>query len=275
MMGTVELSAPIATQTGIIATLSTRKCGSGPLGQHIPHSGRQIGFLFDLKHQLGYNIGLIVEKLVTPPTFQTKNGMNQLISQLSVGILGISVIANAAPAPAPAPSSQGTLITGGGLQTSPSVENRSAIGGLSGMHTSESGRILAYGGALRARVWNVAHDLDGDGLSDELDADNDNDGLSDHQELLAGTRPNDAKSQLRIAALTLTEDGRVALKWAGHSDWTYRVHVIDGFAHTAKHALRLAPTERRDGPLKTSTYVFEDAHPNSDTRFYRVEIEEK
>lgn len=200
--------------------------------------------------------------------------MNRLITQLFFGFLGISMVAHAAPGPS-APSSLGTLNSGGGRQVSESLENRSAVGGQGGLHASASGRVLSYAGALRARVWNPGHDLDGDGLPNELDADNDNDGLSDRQELITGTHPDDAQSLLRITALNLTEDGNIALQWTGHSDWTYRVHVINGIAEKTKQSIRLAPTQRQDGPLNTSTYVYEDAHPENATRFYRVEIEEK
>jgi len=116
--------------------------------------------------------------------------------------------------------------------------------------------------------WEIAHGLN---LTDALDAglDNDSDGLTNLQEYLAGTDPNDPNSNLRIASCQLAPDASsVLLQFAAMSNKAYRVEFRNDTA--ASNWARLTDV----AAASTNRIVtIEDATSPDGLRLYRVKVQ--
>ncbi|MBL9169358.1 MAG: lamin tail domain-containing protein [Verrucomicrobiales bacterium] len=95
-----------------------------------------------------------------------------------------------------------------------------------GVATSSSASLTILSdadGDHMADVWEVAHGLSTSTAADAA-LDPDNDGMSNLQEYLADTDPNDHESQLRLSAVA-DDAGRVILSFVARSNRTYTVQV--------------------------------------------------
>ena len=112
--------------------------------------------------------------------------------------------------------------------------------------------------------WEIAHGLD---INDALDADLDldSDGMTNLQEYLAGTDPNDADSCLRITSLQAILDG-VLLEFNAMSNRSYRVEFLNAGTNWAPLAdVVAAPTNR--------TIRVPDTTSIDRSRLYRVKVQ--
>lgn len=144
--------------------------------------------------------------------------------------------------------SSGTRVSGGTLT------GVTAAGQPGGVATSEGGTITHYGGFLGCITLLPGLDTDGDGLADEIDADNDDDGLtdlaetgggaftpttityindadsdddgaSDGDESVAMTNPLDDTSLLELLSISSTPI--IGVEWAARGGLTYNVLAVD------------------------------------------------
>jgi len=127
-------------------------------------------------------------------------------------------------------------------------------------YSSDGGHLNSAGSQLAAKgFYAVAAAL--------MSLDRDGDGLSDGQELVAGTRPADPQSVLRLSGATLTPEGAVVLRWSSASNRLYTLQrgtsLMNGTSFT-NLLLDATPTP----PLNT----FTDAPPGSATFFYRLQV---
>lgn len=136
----------------------------------------------------------------------------------------------------------------------------SAAGQPGGVSTSAGGGWTHHGGFLQAvDIKRAQLDTDGDGIIDEIDADNDNDRLADRVEIggsafspatptvvnaadsdgdgaddgaeaVAGTNPTDSNAVLRIAAIEHPAGAQAVIRWSARADGgkRYRVLAADG-----------------------------------------------
>jgi len=160
-----------------------------------------------------------------------------------------------------------------------------------------------YPGYLGGVTLFAALDHDADGLSDEVDADNDNDGLADLDELL-GTRfpvttptdvnsadsdgdgagdaaeaamasnPRDAQSLLRLTRVRLEPGGSVALAWQSQNGVTY---AVDWGASPRASALTNAlpgtvTASGGTGPWGDAETAVSFDKPAASNAFFRVRI---
>ena len=112
--------------------------------------------------------------------------------------------------------------------------------------------------------WEIAHGLD---ITDPLDAalDNDGDGLTNLQEYLAGTDPNDAESCLRITSVRAALDA-ILLQFDAVSNQSYRVEFLnDSSSWTRLSDVAAAPTNR--------IVMVEDATSPDRLRLYRLKVQ--
>ena len=116
--------------------------------------------------------------------------------------------------------------------------------------------------------WEQAHGLDP--LNpDDAAADNDGDGMSNLQEYLAGTNPNNAASRFAITSLALT-NGHVRVNWSAVGGKSYVVQTNlalgAGFADAS-------PVITVPGTSETVTnYLDSGLLANNPARFYRVRL---
>ena len=140
----------------------------------------------------------------------------------------------------------GGRMTGGGLISIAAVAQPGAVA------VSSGGAYTHYAGFLGCAILLPNLDTDADGLADELDPDNDDDGLtdlaettggefdpltttdlndpdsdddgaSDGAEAVAGTNPLDENAYLRITDLTVSADSPATVTWTARGGKTYRL----------------------------------------------------
>jgi len=105
------------------------------------------------------------------------------------------------------------------------------------------------------------------GLSD--DGNEDGDGMSNRQEYLAGTNPNDSNSCLRLSGLSpdLSVPGRFIVRWASAAGRTYVIQAATnlavGFDQTVGSGIPATPTEN----------VGTDDVADTAQKFYRVRLD--
>ena len=198
-----------------------------------------------------------------------------------------------------------TVLDGSGCWVSGgSDSNISAAGQPGGVLVSTNGNLVNLAGFLNAFVLRCGCDADCDGLPDELELDNDGDGLndvaeltgsafqptaptnpndpdSDHdgftdaEEAAAGTDPTGSNALLRITSVQKT-GGSVIVGWLARSNKTYRVKndvtLAGGSVLTS-----LVATVTADGPgpapwYPTTHYYTDTNAPATNAFFYRIEV---
>lgn len=194
------------------------------------------------------------------------------------------------------------VLSAAGSYTSNTTVHVSCFG-QSSIGTSTAKTMINRGGFLGGAILQPLLDTDSDGLPDELDLDNDNDlltdldeitgtpwfparvttdlnhpdtdmdGASDNDEAIAGTDPTDATHRLFITAIqTIQPSGSIRIEWDARDGKIYTVYRADSLAalpgtpiHTATHLNAAAP------PFFSGTESFLDIAPGTNA-FYRVEV---
>ncbi|MBU0677790.1 MAG: thrombospondin type 3 repeat-containing protein [Verrucomicrobia bacterium] len=163
-----------------------------------------------------------------------------------------------------APDQTSFVIDGaGGSSSGGTLELLDACGQAGGIELSSSGSKFLQGGFLNTFSLQTSLDTDGDGLDDEADPDNDDDGLedireisgsafspvtrtghnvadsdgdgmTDGQESVAGTNPQDEDSLLGVTVTYDNGNNEADIEWDGRGGKTYKVYYMDspheGFA---------------------------------------------
>lgn len=188
----------------------------------------------------------------------------------------------------------GTRASGG------SYTNLSAAGQPGGISESSGGGYFNQAGFLNTFFLKPNLDTDGDGVPDEADWDNDSDGLadateiagsafspvtptgvnaadsdgdgvSDGEESVAGTNPQDADALLKIAAVTNAAGGR-SVTWIARSNRTYTVRYALSPAQPVTNVLT---TVTATGPASAPWYATEQTVADAvstNTRVYAVQV---
>jgi len=193
----------------------------------------------------------------------------------------------------------------GGWTSAGNYSNVSAIAQSGGVTVSSAGGTRNYAGFLGTIVLLPSLDTDGDGLNDELDADNDNDGLEDAAELagsafspatltdlnksdtdgdgatdgaeaVAGTNPRDAWHNLRFVSVDPIAPG-ATVGWLARQGKTYRIWRTDSLQGNPAFT-SLVATVVANGPaagpwLVLTNYYTDAAVAPKGHRFYKIEVE--
>ena len=186
-----------------------------------------------------------------------------------------------------------------------SYSNLSAVAQPGGVSVSSAGTMINSAGFLNTFVLNPSLDTDGDGLSNELDSDNDNDGLDDNDELagsgfnpvtitdvnavdtdgdgmsdgseaVAGTDPTDNSASLQIVSIEPSGDDLI-IGWQARSGNSYRVGgsfdlIADpDFNNDVVHAVLVTNAAAPPWYVTTNYYRHVGASTNMDSHFYIIE----
>jgi len=142
-------------------------------------------------------------------------------------------------------------------------------GGQSGGIGYATGSTLQnYAGFLAGTILYGDLDTDRDGLADEMDADNDGDGMIDRHELIAGTEVSNSNSLLRILAITAAGPAQ-QVEWQGGVVATQRLmrkrDLMDAGEPWLAIYTNLPPTDALTGTIDTTA--------TNGPYFYRVHAE--
>lgn len=182
-----------------------------------------------------------------------------------------------------------------------SFTNISASGQPGGIAVSSGGGYINQAGFMNTFFLKPGLDTDGDGLADELDQDNDNDGLADlsevgggsfdpttptqvnspdsdgdgipdGQESVAGTDPTDQNAFLEITSITTPAGNRI-VEWFARSNKTYRLLRSDNPINIPTNVIAIVTA---NGPASPPWYVIPasvgDVFTPSNHGFYAVEV---
>lgn len=191
----------------------------------------------------------------------------------------------------------GAWATNGGLA------NVSAVAQPGGVAVSAAAGFFNYAGFLNTLLLRPTLDTDADGLANEVDFDNDADGLGDGDELAggafdpvtatdpnapdsdgdgaddgaeaaAGTNPLDDGMSLRMVSIR-DAGGQVEVGWLARQGWTYDVMADTDLTNRPPFTNTLAAGVIASGaagaPWYALTNVYIDANA-PDRRFYRVRV---
>jgi hypothetical protein len=151
--------------------------------------------------------------------------------------------------------------------------------------TNDGAQFMHIGGTLIYRNLQIdpAQDTDSDGMPngweqahgldplnpDDADADADGDGVSNLQEYLAGTNPNNASSRFTITSLALT-NGNVRVSWSAVGGKHYVLQTNSALGTAFSDA---SPVIAVPGTGETVTnYLDPGAATNSKTHYYRIRL---
>lgn len=189
----------------------------------------------------------------------------------------------------------GTTSTGGAFT------NISAAGQPGGISSSTAGGMVNQAGFLNTFSLKPGLDTDGDGVADEVDPDNDNDGLADASEVggsgfnpatvtqvnvadtdgdgvldgweaTAGTDPTNPNAYLEIVAISNTPSGKgVAWLARGNNEKTYIVHARSTLTGTTSTVIFSNTVAGGSAPWFAITNSLSDVSITN-MEFYAVEV---
>ena len=205
-----------------------------------------------------------------------------------------------ASSPAQRTNTSSVLDSSGTRSTGGSFTNISAAGQPGGIAESAGGGLIHQAGFLHTFFLRPDLDTDGDGIANEADPDNDNDGLtdsteiggdafdpatatmvnqldtdedgmSDGQEAIAGSDPTDVGAHLYITSIVNT-NGTREVAWFARSNKTYRVLASDyGYTLPTNELITVTASGFATAPWYSLTNtVFDGTTTNA--RFYAVEV---
>ena len=186
-----------------------------------------------------------------------------------------------------------------------SYSNLSAVAQPGGVSISSAGTLINSAGFLNTFVLNSSLDTDGDGLSNELDSDNDNDGLDDIDELsgsafdpatvtdvnnsdtdddgmvdsaesVAGTDPTDESACLQLVSVAASGDDLI-LGWQARSGYTYHVRGSDDlmndqdFTNIVASSVLVTNVAASPWYVTTNYYRCVGGATNKTSQFYIIE----
>ena len=202
-------------------------------------------------------------------------------------------------------TNKSSVLDGSGTRSScGSFTNLSAAGQPGGIAGSEGGGYVNQSGFLNTFLLQPGLDTDRDGLADELDPDNDNDGLTDAMEIsgsafnpatptlvnvadtdgdgqldgweaVAGTDPTDSNSLFEFVAISSTPAGRgVAVAWLarGNNQKTYVVRATADARQPYSTVVFSNTVAGGSAPWFAVTSSITNAC-TSNTQFYVVEVQ--
>ncbi len=188
----------------------------------------------------------------------------------------------------------------GGRMTGASLTGLSAVAQPGGVSVSTGGTYTHYAGFLGCAILLPNLDTDSDGLADELDPDNDNDGLTDldetaggqfnpttstdlndpdsdddgtvdGDEAVAGTDPLDDTAYLRITELS--EGGPATITWTARGGKTYRLWYEDDLVGGAGGLLTNVTAVGGVAPWFETSATADDLAPGvAPNRAYFIEV---
>ena len=167
------------------------------------------------------------------------------------------------------PEQTGSALDGSGAHMTNGTLVAFTAGGQSGGIGYGTGNDLQnYAGFLAGILLHGNLDTDQDGLADEMDADNDGDGMIDRHELVAGTEVSNSNSLLRILTITAAGLGQ-QVEWQGGVVATQRLmrkrDLMDAGESWLAIYTNLPPTDELTGTVDTTA--------TNGPYFYRIHAE--
>lgn len=170
-------------------------------------------------------------------------------------------------APLSVVSGGGLLNSAGGEQAGDAITHVGSLGPMGGRLSS--GHVHGFSAFMHVHDSAGAGDSDGDGMSDAYDSDDDNDGVVDLHEVLAGTDVLDPADQLRITGVS-ARGGDVSITWDARAGRTYR--IVRGDAPgtvTSKPQRQVHVRIPADAKAPEGQFVDRDA---GHTGIYKIEV---
>ncbi len=152
-----------------------------------------------------------------------------------------------------------------------SLAGATPIGGVGAFLT------VLYGGGDPPSPWQIERASVNEGAVEVVvdaegatfEADTDEDGQSDWEEVLAGTDPTQSSSRLALEQVSLDTAGRPVLSWSSVAGRTYQIEAVDAMGAAAWGTL--------GAPVLASgatTAITDATAPSSKSRFYRIRLVE-
>lgn len=191
----------------------------------------------------------------------------RVTASLNVGsVATILILFLSITAPAQILQTHAVAACSGGTMTNGELSAVGVCGQPGGSQSSTGGRFIHYAGYLGTMILQPQSDTDADGLCNELDADNDADGMPDLAEIVAGTSPMLSGSLLAFTHMEVVS-GQVRLQWIGGTSASqYLLRSRDAGAPRSEWSI-----VRTNLPPTAVTGSAADALPATGTFFYRLE----
>ena len=194
-----------------------------------------------------------------------------------------------------------SVVDGSGMATGgDTYSNLSAVAQPGGVVVSSGGTLVNYAGFLNTFSLKDELDTDGDGLANEVDCDNDDDslddvteltgtafdpntptdlnnadsdldGLSDSEEAIAGTNPEDASASFKLTGVEGTSG--ITLTWIGRGGNTYDIYCGDSLTAGITNFLHTTNVIGGSSPwYVTTNRCVDNTVLLTNKRFYRITV---
>lgn len=192
--------------------------------------------------------------------------MKKVLLLLIVHLISISAFANDVKI------SCSVVDGSGGMSEGDTYLNVNATAQTSGTFLSMGGTMVNYSGFLNMFSLRSNLDTDTDGLPDEIDLDNDNDGSIDNDEAVAGTNPNDPKSVFQITMVS-SDASKFTVSWVGRGGKTYDIYKCNNLVNGDTDLLLTTNVTGGIYPWYETTNTFIDNTAVLDNkRFYLIKV---